>query len=381
MELLTERATRQDAGVVLPRTGDGVALRLWLITRLAVLAIVLWPMPRLGDFLSRWHHWDAELFYRIAQYGYDDAPGAPAIERHGIPGFFPGFPLVLRVAHLLVPDWTAAGLLVSLVTSAVAAVALCRLGDLDGPPGAGALATLAMLVSPGAVFLAAPFTEALFAGLAIPGWLLARRGQWAGAALCCAGAAGVRITGVFLAVALAVEYLTGPSGVRIRAGRRRALWLAVPFLPPLAYCAYQWARAGDFLAYQHAQQQWPAHASTSMPWDAARLTWGMAADPAGFGLDARIDVLVALAGVAGTLWLLWERRWGEFTYMALQLGVLLTSVFFISLARYMVAWFPLWLVLGRLGARRPWLYSGIAAVSAALMAVFTNVFATGGWAG
>ncbi len=81
--------------------------------------------------------------------------------------------------HLLVPHWTAAGLLVSLVAGAVAAVALARIAALHLPGSrAGGRAALFLLVSPCAVFLAAGYSEALFLALALPAWLAARRQRW-----------------------------------------------------------------------------------------------------------------------------------------------------------------------------------------------------------
>ncbi len=59
-----------------------------------------------------------------------------------------------------------------------------------------------------AVFLAAPYAEALFAALAFWAWLLARRGAWVWAGLLAAGATLVRVNGLFLAIGLVVLFLT-----------------------------------------------------------------------------------------------------------------------------------------------------------------------------
>src|SRR5581483_506395 len=119
---------------------DRTALGLWLVTRLAMLVTVAWTLPALGGFLGRWQHWDASIFVTIARHGYDGDPSGASDP--GLPGFFPGFPLALRVVHALVPNWTAAGLLISFASSAVATVALCRLGELEGPAGTGPRAAL-----------------------------------------------------------------------------------------------------------------------------------------------------------------------------------------------------------------------------------------------
>jgi hypothetical protein len=53
----------------------------------------------------------------VAEHGY----ASDAYDGVGIEAFFPGFPLVLRAVHVVVPDWTAAGLLVSTESGAAGA--------------------------------------------------------------------------------------------------------------------------------------------------------------------------------------------------------------------------------------------------------------------
>ncbi|MFD2356882.1 mannosyltransferase family protein [Nonomuraea ferruginea] len=82
--------------------------------------------------------------------------------------------------HLVVPDWSAAGLIVSLVAGAVAMVALARLAEHEGAQGW--MAVLGLVLFPAAVFLSAGYSESLFLAFAIPAWLAARQGRWPAAA-------------------------------------------------------------------------------------------------------------------------------------------------------------------------------------------------------
>lgn len=140
------------------------ALLLWFGSRAGLLLATLLGVA-LGEYLDKWRKWDATLFITIAQYGYDGEPGRPPDD--GLPAFFPGLPAALRLVHLVVPDWAAAGLLVSLVAGAVAMLALARLAEVEG--ATGWLAVLALLLFPMAVFLAAGYSESLFLAFAIPG--------------------------------------------------------------------------------------------------------------------------------------------------------------------------------------------------------------------
>lgn len=212
---LTERADGRRALDRLDEP-DWEALLLWLATRLGVIVAgtvgaALLARGEIASLPDRLRRWDADHLIEIARYGYAGDPAQPSDP--GLPAFFPGMPLMLRAVHVILPDWVLAGVLISLVAGGVAMVALSRLGELEGPPGAGRWAVLAVLLWPTSVFLFAGYSEALFLAFAIPAWLAARRGRWPLACLLAAGASCVRITGLFLACALIVEYA---------AGRRRA---------------------------------------------------------------------------------------------------------------------------------------------------------------
>lgn len=389
------------------RPADRAALAVWMGSRAAMVviaAMVPWFI-RDGDsgepFLERWTQWDVDLLIEIARYGYD---GDPAEEPDpGLPAFFPGFPLLLRATYTVIPDWRVAALLISLVSGAVAAVALARLGDREGPAGSGPLAVLALVLSPVAVFLFAGYTETLFLAFAIPAWLLARQGRWPAAALCAAAAGLVRITGLFLAVALVVEFLlqwrrgaagrdtdraAGGSGAGATGGRPgprtrwgQAPWLLAPFGSIAAYVAYQWWRTGTPAAWLAAQERgWGR--SLVWPWEAFQTTLNEAVNVQGpFTGAFRAELVAAALGVAVTGWLLYRRRWPEGVYVGLQMAALLSSAFYLSIGRAALLWWPLWLAIGALGVRWRRRYAVIVAAMAPLMVWYVAKFTTGAWAG
>ncbi|GAA1257679.1 hypothetical protein GCM10009677_05230 [Sphaerisporangium rubeum] len=350
---------------------------LWTLSRAGiVLTAIVWigvlAQDKDSSFLERWLHWDAKLLVDIAKFGYDGDPAAPPDA--GLPAFFPGMPLALRLVHLIIPDWSLAGLLISFVAGAVAMVALARLGELEGPPGTGRLAVVMLLLCPTAVFLFAGYSEALFLGFAIPAWLAARRGNWMAAGLLAAGASGARITGLFLALALIVEF------VMRRQPARKAPWLLVPFLPLVAYSAYQYSRSGDWLAWQHAQQAgWGRE--MSWPWESFWTTWQMASGDGQFAWPFRMEIAGALLGVAALLWLLIRRRWSEFLYVALQLGALVLSAYYLSIPRSALLWWPVWILLAQAAVRRKPVLWTYALLAGPLMVLNVLTFLSGAWAG
>jgi hypothetical protein len=364
------------------------AQRAWWSTRVAVVVASLvgtWGVSgklpsELPGWLFRWDRWDAQLFTKVAHYGYQGYP--EHYPDKGVVAFFPGLPVIERALHSVGIDYRLAGLLVSLVAGAVACAALARIAALDGGdarlPG---YAVLALLLSPYAVFLAAGYSEALFLALALPAWLAARRGGWQLAGCLCALSCFVRVTGVFLAAALVVEYVVAHRG-RLRPD---ALWLLMPGLAVLALVAYQHQVTGDWMGWQHAQRDVWGRRWTN-PWDAFHTTWNAGFHScctysAEYVWSFRAEVVAVLVGVALTLWLLWRRRWAETTYVGLQVVTLATSSFYLSVARASLLWWPLWIGLAQVGLRRPGLRTLYVAISAPIMLVMVVVFTQGRWVG
>lgn len=372
------RATRVSDG--LPEMGRGAVL-VWLWSRVAtaVVVTVAGTLFVSGDaapgWFDRWRQWDVVHYQAIAAGGYQQPGPTPYA------AFFPGLPLVLRLLSEAGIGLTAAGLLVSLVAGTVAVVALARLAALDGPAQAGDRAVLLLVLSPAAVFLAAGYTEALFLALSLPAWLAARRGRWWTAGVLAAGASSVRVTGLFLAVALVVEWFAGGGAGGRRPGDVPAL--SLPFLPPLAFSAYLEATQGDSLAWVDAQKLGWGRSFTD-PVSAWNRTVDAAfgtGQPLAFRVMFQAEIVALLVGLALTVWLLWRQRWGEGVYVGLQVVALGTSTWFFSVPRATLLWWPLWILLARASLRRPWVLSAYLAVVAPLCVLWAAAFVTGRWAG
>ena len=359
------------------------ALAVWAASRVAVAVLAVggaWLLSgarasSVEGFLQRWDRWDVGLFRKVAEFGYRGRPEHYADE--GVEAFFPGAPLVLRAVHLVVPDWTAAGLVMSLLAGGVASVALGRLAVLEGAPASRAV--LLLVLSPYAVFLFAGYSEALFLALALWGWLCARQERWVAAGLLVAGAATVRVSGVFLACGLVVHYLVVRRG-RVRAD---AAALLAPFAAVSAYFGYLWLVTGDPLRWFTAQEAgWGRR--TTPPWEALATTVRAAFDEtqgAEYAWSFRAEILAVAVGLALTAVLLRRRAWGEATYVGLSVGALATSTYYLSVGRATLLWWPLFVLLALATVRRPWLQTAYVAVSAPVMALLVLTFTSGRWVG
>ncbi len=360
------------------RPPDVHALALWLLVHIGgyLIMVLAGPGRTTQPFWQRLTPWDAENFITIAQYGYDGSPGMQDADK--LPAFFPGMPLLLRVLAPFFGDLRVATVLISLVAGAVAVVALSRISE-SIRPGSGLWTVAAFLLSPFAVFLFAGYSEALFLGLALPAWLLARRGRWELAVLCAAAASAVRITGLFLALALVVEFArTRPA---LRRVVRQGPWLLVPFVPVAAYLGYQWARTGQMMAWKHAEEVYWGR-STVWPWEALINTWNRSVETPSLMVSYREEIAAAAVLLAVTVWLLARRRWPEAAYMVPQVLAFLTlSSFYMSVGRASLLWFPLWLMIGTTGPRRPWVYATVMTIMVPIMVLNVANFTTGAWTG
>ena len=369
------------------------SLRIWLLSRVP-MALITWAVVWTGfgyttklphGWASVWQRWDWLRYYSIAADGYS------LRARHGASiAFFPGYPIILYVVHLFFRSWVYSGLLISFVTGAIACMALVRIIAMEaesaGLSAAGARTAardgLLMFVwAPAAVFMAAGYTEAPFLACALWAWIAARRGRWLVAGILLAVAASIHINGLFVLASLCVLFLQSrPRGLR---GWLRGWPLVLPVLPVAAFMVYLHHLTGNWNAWEHAESSgWNRH--LSYPWHTLAETWHYA-----FGRyliaenawEYQLELVVTFIGIALTLWLLYKRRWAEFTYVALSVGTLATSHVYLSVNREMLSWWPLWAMLGVWSVRKPWFRGVYLTFSAPVMFAITYMFLSGKWAG
>lgn len=368
------------------------AVGVWLASRVGLLVMSLvaaWTVqshdvaavPSLQDL---WNHWDVGLFQRAAAHGWFGHGSDPnqAVD-------FPGFPLLLRAVHLVVPDWIVAGLLISALAGVATSVALYRLAadedpasGVDGRSRSGQRAVCYLVLFPYAVFLFAGYSEGLFLAFATTGWWAARRERWLAASLLAAGAAATRVTGLAFALAVVAQYLVANHHRRRwRLLDRRAPLLALPALPVLGYLLYLHAYTGRWDAYTVAQQRgWGRSLAT--PWDGWRTTFAAATaphQPAAYAWFWRAELAAAVVGLVLTVVLVRQRRWGEATFVGANLLMMTCTSYYASGVRAVLVWFPLYLLLARLTRHRAWLHGALVWLMGPAMVAVSVAFVGGSW--
>ncbi len=374
-------------------------LLLWAVARTAVATIgllVLWlrqgpsvsdraglaAVDTAGDgFFAVLHHWDSNYLFRIASDGYF-APGSDA----GMPGFFPGYPLVARTLSDLVipggPTLAVALWAVSSLASLVAAIVLWRIVAISSADRLAPMATLLFVAGPYSVFLYANYSESLFLAFATAAWYCGLRDRWLLAGLWCGLATATRINGIFLLTALLVMFVISRRRQQLPVVAPVLGWVPLAASGVIGYFAYLAVRTGDVVAWQTAQHSgWGRQ--FSWPWEALYRTGGQMV----FGdtLDRRLaftlDVVFAVLLVVAVAYWIRTREWPSATYAGLTLLALTTSLTFVSLARNSLTVFPLLILIAGvvIRSRRNGVRAAVMAAWFGLFLLNTALFACGYW--
>ena len=331
-------------------------------------------LPATG-FFDLWVHWDATRFLVTADVGYE-GPGS-FLNSYA---FFPFFPLTVRALGVIGIPGPLAGLLISLVSSWIALTFLIKLAGDDAGPRAGRRAAIYLAVFPTAVFLIAPYSEALFLAGAIPAFYHARRARWELVGVPAAIAMGTRFAGIFLLLGLAVEALR-QRDLSLRDAFTAGLAVIMGLLPLLGYAAFLARVKGDPFYFVTDQRLGWGRTFVG-PVAAFRNTidrWDDPTQSTSFLIAYRIEVVAALIGIAFVLWALRKREWGYAVFMGSLLGVLLTSTEYFSVPRILLTFFPAFVFLAQATLTRPRLHEAYLMTSTTVAALGVIVYTRGAW--
>jgi len=345
--------------------------------------------------------WDAIWYLHLARHGYHTLQDT---------GFFPLYPLLIRVASWPLRSTVVAGIGVSMVATLIGLVIVHRLTELEVGSRPAATSVKLLAFAPFAFYLSAVYTEGVFLALSAGTFYAARKGRWALAGILGGLASMSRVTGVVLIAPVLLLYLYGPreglagaNPLPVRArGRAAALASLAPryalraqllwsLLIPAglaAFCAYTALRGFGFTATFRAQHTFWQHqfkGPLTGAWDGLVAAWhelkalleGNTAatyrSPAILQLGVLVASVLALIGVFRRLPIAYG------TYVLLGLLVPLSSPTagdpLRGLDRYASMMFPLFMWAGAWasGTRRA---RPLLIISGVLLAGFTIQFVT-----
>ncbi|MGH3889580.1 MAG: mannosyltransferase family protein [Pseudonocardiaceae bacterium] len=345
---------------------------------IGLASLAFHDQPVWTNALDLWNRWDAQHYLRLAEVGYVQSSPPPNTEDPLNIVFFPFFPLAVHVVSVAVPNLVLSALAVSFAASVGAGYFLFRLAALDADEAAAWRAVLLLFSFPTAYFLAAPFTEALFLFAVLSSVYAARTGAWAGAGIAGALATGTRVTGIALAPALLVEAFARGTGVRDRV--RRLAWVSLAAAGLLTYLAINQIVHGDPLYFLDVQRtHW--FQRLVPPWQPVQeAIESLLAGGNDFTFTFIYTGRIAGALVALPLLVLAVRRLRlpDVLYGWAGFVLILSAAWLISLPRYLLVLYPLFVVGARL-SRSPRVFIPIVVAGAALQGWLMWRYSVGQW--
>ncbi|MEM1538966.1 MAG: mannosyltransferase family protein [Candidatus Bathyarchaeia archaeon] len=332
------------------------------------------PAPPLETLMRQFCRWDSPHYIDIAKYGYVNVG-----ELRFFIVFFPLYPLLIRLTTF---DWryvNLSALLISNLSSIIAALYLFKLARLDFEDDTAKRAVIYLSIFPTAYFLSAIYTEGLFLALAVTCIYYARRGKWFSAGFLGMLASLTRITGVSLLPALTTEYFS-QRGWKLKNLDARVLWPFLTLAGFMVYLAINYQAMGNFFAFVEVQREhWYETFDPLLGLERA-WQWTICAPfPDNLMLGAAQLTFAALGLLGIILGFLLHLRpsYNVYTFFAWAMSVSMS--WWISMPRYMLVLFPLFILFGIFGRRKAFNYV-TAPISLTLLCFFTVLFSRGMWA-
>jgi len=331
------------------------------------------PIEKWHGWLDIWNRWDSLRHMRLAEIGYTGVGS----EKYDIVGF-PLYPWLVRLFAFIFQDFLVSAFIVSGLATIAAGLLLHKLVRADFPDSLARNAVWFMLIFPTSHFLHINYNESLFIALAIGCFLSARQGHWSLAGILGALLCLTRINGLIIIPALLTE-----AFLQYRVSRRLSwqwLWLAVI---PLGFCIYlllNYYAAGDALAFLAVGKE-NFQKSFDLPWNGIRSVYNVmwSPEPTHALMVGVQEFVFIVLGAAGTIACGFLLRPSYTVWMAGN-WLLFTSVgFIISVPRYTLVMFPIYIIFARLSERYFW-NSVITVWSLLLLALFVSKFVQGHWA-
>jgi len=236
-----------------------------------------------------------------------------------------------------------------------------------------------MSVFPTAYFLHAGYTESLFLALTIASFYYAREDRWLLSGLFGMLASATRITGIFLVPALLIEYLSQKE-FRIKNLKLNFLYLGLIPIGFIAYLVINYITFENAFAFLEIQRgHW--FKTPALPWKGLLGTWGSiwGRDPGGRILVGWAELIFGLFGLVCTIWAYIRLRVSYGVYMHLTWIAIVSTSFWLSIPRYTLSMFPLFIILAVVG-RWAVIHYAITIISLSFYSFFLILFTQGRWA-
>lgn len=191
-----------------------------------------------NPWIRMWAGGDTRWYLHLAQNWYP----ADGLMSESMYGFFPLYPLLIRVLNVIVYDPFVSGLIISNVFLVVAAYYMYRLVEMDHGKNTASRSIRYLILFPSAFIFSTALSESLFLALLVSAFYYARKRMWKRVGVLGFLLALTRGPGVLAAIPLTYEY------VKSEKDREKIFYLAFIPLGFLTFMAHNHVVAADALA-------------------------------------------------------------------------------------------------------------------------------------
>ena len=337
-------------------------------------------------FLNMWHKWDTISYVAIAKEGYEII-GDNKVRIV----FLPFYPFLIKVFALIFKNYILSALIISNLCYILALIFLYKLVKENFSEKIGFRSILYLSIFPTSYFLYAGYSESTFLFLAIASFYFAKKGKWLFALAFTSLAVLTKFFGVLLVPSLLIEYFI-QRNFRLSKITKDIFYFSLPALSLLIYLFLNYQLFGNPFQFTiFMKEYW----SKSLTWPHKGLA----------GLVDRINYMQAnlsnLADVNEKLHV-FTLGWAElsfvlfvffltlfflnkkqnlsyFSYSFSNLLLVSSTDFCLSLPRYVLSVFPIFIALGVL-AEKKFFHFLITIIFVFFHGLFLYRFALGYWA-
>jgi hypothetical protein len=360
-----------------------IAFLIMILSRILVFAVgyaVTYfnggPASPFEAVLGMFNRWDAPHYVAIARNWYATDP---SLDAYNFIVFFPLYPILIRLFALNLDYINLSALAVSNVFSIVAFLYLYKLASLEYDEGVAVKAVLFLAVFPTAYFFAAPYGEGVFFALTIASIYYARLGKWHFSGLLSFLAALTRIFGLLLFPVLLVEYLHQRDW-KPRKAQLSIVWTLLALAGFLIYLGINYTVTGNAFTFMTIEAiHWGTMLDPFSGLNAA-FSW---ATTASYPDNLTVGVAPIAFAIFGLLMIVASiprrQRPVYIVYMFLSWALAISTSWWISVPRYIMAMFPMFMLLGLMSKKRSFVIAWTIG-SGVLLCYFSGLFARGWWA-
>lgn len=332
---------------------------------LALFSLLASNIPS-EDFAASWSHWDGFRYLNIAEDWYGRGHGREIV-------WYPLYPLAINMTTFLLKDAATAAVTLSILFSIIASILLFKLTRLDFDERTATLAVLFMNIFPTSFFLQAAYTESLFLTLTIGAFYWFRKEGFILSGVLGALATATRPNGIILIPALLVEAFSKKRSKEY--WKKAIVALSAMGIGFGAYLGLNQLKFGNSFYYLAIYREYQ-NQELAFPWQGvASVVQRLNSDWAHY---SKIELGAFIFGAAAALFAFKEIRKSYGVYTILNL-LLATSVsYLISLPRYLLTLFPIFIALG--GIKKRIIIFAICAASIPLLLGLTDRFVKSFWA-